>query len=43
MDRWFQGFLTPQVLRQRMRLLSMVEYVSGSAAVVAVLSLPFLR
>ena len=43
MEQWLQGFLTAQVLQQRVRLLSMVEYVSGSAAVVAVLSLPFLR
>lgn len=43
MEQWLQGFLTPQVLRQRVRILGMTGYVSGSAAVVAVLSLPFLR
>lgn len=43
MEQWLQGFLTPQVLRQRVRFLSMVGYVSGGAAVVAVLSIPLLR
>jgi len=43
MEQWLQDFLNPQVLRQRVRLLGMVGYMSGSAAIVAVLSLPFLR
>jgi len=43
MEHWLQGFLTPQVLQQRVRLLGMAGYVSGGAAIVAVLSLPFLR
>jgi len=43
MEQWLQDFLNPPVLRQRVRLLSAVGYMSGSAAIVAVLSLPFLR
>lgn len=43
MEQWLQGFLTPQVLRQRVRFLGMLGYLSGGAALVAVLSLPFLR
>lgn len=43
MEQWLEGFLNPQVLRQRVRLLSAVGYISGSAAIVAVLSIPLLR
>jgi hypothetical protein len=42
MEQWLQGFLTPQVLRQRVQQLSMVGYVSGGAAIIAVLALPYL-
>lgn len=43
MEELLQGFLVPQVLRQRVLVLRMTGYVSGSAAIVAVLSLPFVR
>jgi len=43
MEQWLQGFLTAQVLQQRVRLLGVAGYLSGGAAIVAVLSLPFVR
>jgi len=43
MEHWLQGFLDPAIIERRVNMLRSVGLVAGSAAIVAVLFLPFLR
>jgi len=43
MENWLEGFAEPAILKRRVDAMRSIGLVAGSTAIVAVLSLPFLR